>query len=398
MVEAIADQAARLAMVAPQHANDQRSEAARLIVERAPGDSFRKVFFTNGGADAIENAVRMARLHTGRRKIISRYRSYHGNTTTAINLTGDPRRWPNDYGAEGVVHTFGPFLYRSAFHASSEQEECDRALEHLEQMIAFEGPSTIAAIVLESVPGTAGIMVPPPGYLRGVRELCDRHGILWIADEVMSGFGRCGRWFACELGNEAPTGIDGEWAPVEGPQVVPDLITFAKGVNSGYVPLGGILISERIAETFGSRPFPGGLTYSGHPLACAAAVANIGVLSDDKLIDNADRLGREVFGPGLRALEQSSSIIGEVRGLGCFWAVELVKDKTTREPLVPAGATGPANAPMAAFTKAAMSRGLLPFVNGNRTHVVPALNITDEEARYGLALLGEALAEVEAGL
>ena len=196
VVAAIVEQVARLAVVAPQHANDQRSEAARLIVERAPGDHFRQVFFTNGGADAIENAVRMARLHTGRRKVISRYRSYHGNTTTAINLTGDPRRWPNDYGAEGVVHTFGPFLYRSAFHSSSEQEECDRALEHLEQTIMLEGPSTIAAIVLESVPGTAGIMIPPPGYLRGVRELCDRHGILWIADEVMSGFGRCGRWFA----------------------------------------------------------------------------------------------------------------------------------------------------------------------------------------------------------
>ncbi|GAB3242407.1 aspartate aminotransferase family protein [Kineosporia babensis] len=394
VAQAIADQAARLATVAPQHANDARSEAARLIVERAPGEEFRKVFFTNGGADAIENAVRMARVHTGRRKVLSRYRSYHGNTTTAINLTGDPRRWANDYGSEGIVHTFGPFLYRSAFHASTEEEECARALEHLEQVVALEGPSTIAAIVLESIPGTAGIMVPPAGYLRGVREICDKHGILWIADEVMSGFGRAGRWFACELANEAPTGAPGEWKPNLGRQVTPDLITFAKGVNSGYVPLGGVLISERIAATFGQRPFPGGLTYSGHPLACAAAVANIGVIEDDSLIANADRLGREVVGPELHRLAESSPIVGEVRGLGAFWAVELVRDKETREPLVPAGASGAANAPMAALAKACMSRGLIPFINGSRTHVVPALNITDEEARYGLGLLTEALAEV----
>lgn len=398
VITAVAEQAAILATVAPQHANDQRSEAARLIVERAPGNDFRQVFFTNGGADAIENAVRMARLHTGRRKVISRYRSYHGNTTTAINLTGDPRRWPNDYGAEGIVHTFGPFLYRSAFHAETEQEECERALQHLEQVIALEGPTTIAAIVLESVPGTAGIMIPPPGYLRGVRELCDKHGILWIADEVMSGFGRCGRWFACELADEAPTGVDGEWAPVAGPSATPDLIAFAKGVNSGYVPLGGVIITEKIAATFKQRPFPGGLTYSGHPLACAAAVANIGVLTDDKLIENADRLGREVLGPGLRALARRNRLVGEVRGIGSFWAVELVRDQQTREPLVPAGAAGPANAPMAALAAACRTRGLVPFINGNRTHVVPALNITDEEARYGLALLEEALAEVEAGL
>jgi taurine---2-oxoglutarate transaminase len=368
VTRAIAEQAERLVTIAPQHAVESRSEAARLIVERAPGDSFDKVFFTNGGADAIENAVRMARLHTGRRKIVSRYRSYHGNTTTAINLTGDARRWPNDYGAEGVVHAFGPYLYRSAFHATTEEEEGQRALAHLRQVIELEGPQTIAAIVLESVPGTAGIMIPPPGYLRGVRELCDEHGIVWIADEVMAGFGRTGTWFAVELaGSDA---------------AVPDLITFAKGVNSGYVPLGGVIVSAEIAAGFATKPFPGGLTYSGHPLACAAAVANIGVLVEENLIENADRLGREVIGPGLRALAERVPIVGEVRGVGCFWAVELVKDRATKEPLPAAGLMAPARA-----------RGLLPFINGNRTHVVPALNITDDEARYGLALLEEALTE-----
>src|SRR5918912_1202142 len=222
IVRAIQDQAALLATVAPQHANAARSEAARLVVERAPGERLPHVSFTNGGADAIENAVRMARLHTGRRKVLSTYRSYHGNTTTAINLTGDPRRWANDYGAEGVVRFFGPFLYRSAFHATSEVEECERALEHLEQTIQLEGPATIAAIVLESIPGTAGIMVPPPGYLRGVRELCDRYGILWIADEVMSGFGRAGRWFACQLAGH--TGDSGETGETADGAVEPDLV------------------------------------------------------------------------------------------------------------------------------------------------------------------------------
>ena len=388
VVAAIAEQAALLATIAPQHANAARSEAARLIVERAPrradgGTAFSHVFFTNGGADAIENAVRMARLHTGRRKVLARYRSYHGNTTTAINLTGDPRRWPNDYGAEGIHHFFGPFLYRSAFHATTQEQECERALEHLEQTIVLEGPSTIAAIVLESIPGTAGIMVPPPGYLAGVRALCDKYGIVWIADEVMSGFGRAGRWFACELG---------------GPDAVPDLITFAKGVNSGYVPLGGVIVSPAIYDAFATRPFPGGLTYAGHPLACAAAVATITAMADEGIVENADRLGREIFGPELSALAERHPIVGEVRGAGAFWAVELVKDTASRTPLVPYNAAGQDNAPMVALTGACKKRGLLPFVNGSRTHVVPALNITDDEARYGLALLDEALTEVESGL
>lgn len=393
VVAAIAEQAALLATVAPQHANAARSEAARLIVERAPGDHFTHVFFTNAGADAVENAVRMARLHTGRRKVLARYRSYHGNTTTAINLTGDPRRWPNDYGAEGVVHFFGPYLYRSAFNATTEEEECARALAHLEQQIILEGPGTIAAIVLESIPGTAGIMVPPPGYLRGVRELCDRFGMVWIADEVMSGFGRAGRWFACELANADDTGHR-----LPGDDAQPDLVTFAKGVNSGYVPLGGVLISRAIYDTFAHRVFPGGLTYSGHPLACAAAVATINAMTEEGLVANAGRLGREVFAPGLAELERRHDIVGEVRGVGAFWALELVRDKATREPLVPFNATGDANAPITRLAAACRSRGLLPFVNGSRTHVVPALNITDDEARYGIALLDEALSEVENSL
>ena len=374
VVAAIQEQAARLCTIAPQHANDQRSEAARLIVERAP-EGLEKVFFTNGGADAIENAVRMARLHTGRHKVLTTYRSYHGNTATAIQMTGDPRRWANDGGATGVVHFFGPYAYRSPFWSESVEQECERALEHLEQVVAFEGPGTIAALVLETIPGTAGILVPPDGYLAGVRELCDRHGIVYVADEVMAGFGRAGEWFAVDA-----------W------DVRPDLIAFAKGSNSGYVPLGGVIISAEIAETFAQRVFPGGLTYSGHPLACAAAVASINAMTDEGIIEHARQLGADVLGPGLREIGDRHPSVGEVRGLGVFWALDLVKDKTTREMLVPYNASGEANEPMAALVAACKERGLLPFVNYNRLHVVPPCTTTDEEAKEGLAILDDALA------
>jgi len=370
VVAAITAQAQEMCTIAPQHANAARSEAARLIAEVAP-EGMEKVFFTNAGAEAIEYAVRMARLHTGKHKVLSRYRSYHGGTTTAINLTGDPRRWPNDHGAAGTVHFFGPFLYRSAFHATTPEEESARALEHLEQVIALEGPSTIAAIVLETIPGTAGIMPPPPGYLAGVRELCDRYGIVYIADEVMAGFGRTGRWFALEHFD-----------------VVPDLIAFAKGVNSGYVPLGGVVISEPIAATFGKRPFPGGLTYSGHPLACAAAVGTITAMREERIVENAARIGADVLGPGLRELAERHPVIGEVRGVGVFWALDLVRDRDTKEPLAPYGGTSPAMGELVAACKA---NGVLPFTNYHRLHVVPPCTITDGEAREGLAALDEAL-------
>jgi taurine---2-oxoglutarate transaminase len=375
VVAAIQRQAGRLCTIAPQHANDQRSLAAHLIAELTP-PGLDKVFFTNGGAEAIEHATRMARLHTGRPKVLAAYRSYHGATATAINLTGDPRRWASDTGTSGVVHFFGPFRYRSAFHSSTEDEECRRALEHLEQVITFEGPQTIAAIVLETVPGTAGIMPPPDGYLAGVRELCDRYGIVYIADEVMCGFGRTGRWFALD-----------HW------QVRPDLITFAKGVNSGYVPLGGVVIADRIAATFADRPYPGGLTYSGHPLACAAAVATITAMRDEGIVENADRIGREVLGPGLRALAERHPVIGEIRGLGVFWALDLVTDRSTREPLAPYGGSSPA---MAELLGACKSRGLLPFANFHRLHVVPPCTISADEAAEGLAILDQTLAVADA--
>ena len=368
VVQAIQDQAELLSAVAPQHANEARGRAAKLITDRTESH-LNKVFFTNGGADGVENAIRMARVHTRRNKIFSFYRSYHGNTTSAIAATGDPRRWPNEF-AFGHVHFFGPYLYRTAFWAKSEEEECQRALEHLEEMIKFEGPNTIAAILIESVVGTAGVLIPPIGYLEGVRVLCDKYGIMWIADEVMSGFGRAGKWFAYQHS-----------------AVSPDLIVFAKGVNSGYVPLGGVIIADAIAATFDQKAFPGGLTYSGHPLACAAAVATLEVMAEEQMVEHAAELGEQVIGPALHELANKHKVIGEVRGVGVFWALELVSDRATREPLAPYGASSPAMNELIATTK---KLGVFPFANFNRMHVVPPCNISKEEVLAGIAILDQA--------
>jgi taurine--2-oxoglutarate transaminase len=377
VVAAIREQADRLCTLAPGHASDVRGEAARMIVGVAP-PGLGHVLFTSGGAEGIEHAVRMARLHTGRPKVLAAYRSYHGSTSTAIHLTGDPRRWASDTGAAGVVHFFGPFLYRSAFGSQAPEEECARALAHLEQVILLEGAATIAALVLEPVTGSSGGIVPPPGYLRGVRELCTRHGIVLIADEVLVGFGRTGTWFACDH--------DG---------VAPDLLVFAKGVNSGYVPLGGVLVGDEVYETFTSRPYPAGLTYSGHPLACAAAVGAITAMHEEATVAAAERLGEAVLGPGLRDLAARHPSVGDVRGVGGFWTVELVRDRQSKEPLVPVGATGSANAPMAAVARACLERSVVPLLLGNRIHVAPPLNIADDDAASGLHVLDEALAAAD---
>ena len=373
VVQAIQEQAAVQVTLAPQHASLVRGQAAKAILDVAP-PGHSKVFFTNGGADAAENAIRMARLHTGRHKVLSFYRSYHGNTGAAINATGDPRRWPNEF-AYGHVHFFGPYLYRSSFWARDEQQECERALAHLEQVIQFEGPHTVAAVLLETVVGTAGVLVPPPGYLEGVRALCNKYGSAYIADEVMAGFGRTGEWLAID-----------HWG------VNPDLIIFAKGSNSGYVPLGGVILSEEIAATFDERVFPGGLTYSGHPLACASALATITAMREDGIVEHAKKIGETVLGPGLRELAEKHPVIGEVRGMGVFWALDLVTDRATREPLAPYGGTSEA---MGVLTKACVSRGLLPFTNFNRMHVVPPCVVTEDEAAEGLAILDEAFSEVD---
>jgi taurine--2-oxoglutarate transaminase len=378
VVAAVKEQADRLCTLAPGHASDVRGEAARLIVQVAP-EGLGHVLFTTGGTEAIEHAVRMARLHNGRPKVLAAYRSYHGSTTTSIHLTGDSRRWASDTGTAGVAHFFGPFLYRSAFGSSTPEQECERALAHLEQVILLEGPSTLSALILEPVTGSSGVSVPPVGYLRGVRELCDRHEIVLIADEVLVGFGRTGTWFG-----------------VDHAGVAPDLLVFAKGVNSGYVPLGGVLVGDRIQETFTHRPYPAGMTYSGHPLACAAAVGAIRTMRDENTVRGAARLGTDILGPVLTRFSENHPCVGDVRGIGGLWTIELVRDRHTREPLVPIGATGAANAPMIAFTQACLDRGLVSLVLGNRIHVAPPLNVSDSDAASGLAVLDEALAQPDA--
>lgn len=368
VIEAITRQAETLATVAPSHANLARGEAAERILSHAPA-GFSKVFFTNGGADAIENAIRMARLTTGRDKVLTTYRSYHGNTGAAIVATGDWRRMPNEY-ARGHVHFFGPFLYRSEFWAETPEQESERALRHLERVIQSEGADGIAAILLETVPGTAGILMPPPGYLAGVRALADKYGIKLILDEVMAGFGRTGRWLA-----------------LDDFDVVPDLITFAKGVNSGYVPAGGVIISDEIAAAFDDRVFPGGLTYSGHPLAMAAIVGALDAMESEGIVDNARMIGEQHLGPGLRELQEKHPMIGEVRGVGVFWALDLVTDRDTREP-VPASVIGGLKADL-------QRRGLLAFTAENRIHVVPPCIVTPDEVARGLALYDEAFTAAE---
>ncbi len=373
IVNAIAKKAGELCTISPVFAEASRSRAAELIAGYAPS-GLNRVFFTNGGADANEHAVRLARLTTGRPKVLSTYRSYHGATANAMAMTGEPRRWGSDTGTQAVVHFFGPYPYRSAFYAQSEQEEAARALQHLADVITLEGPATIAAIILETVVGTNGILVPPPGYLAGVRELCDRYGIVFIADEVMCGFGRCGEWFAIDHWN-----------------VVPDLITFAKGVNSGYIPLGGVIISDAIADAFATKPYPGGLTYSGHVLACAAAVASMEAFEAEGTLSYVRRVGEEVVRPELERIAAAHPSVGEVRGIGMFWAIELVRDPQTREPLVPFNAAGPDAAPMAELAAAAKARGLFPFTHFNRMHVVPPCNTSEDDLRHGLGIIDDVL-------
>ena len=364
VVSAIQAQAANLCTIAPAHANLARGEAAKRIIAKAPA-GFSKVFFTNAGADANENAIRMARLYTGRSKILSAYRSYHGNTGSAIAATGDWRRVPNEY-ASGHVHFFNPYLYRSEFWARNEEEECERALQHLRRVIECEGANAVAAILLETIPGTAGVLLPPKAYLQGVRKLADEFGIVLILDEVMAGFGRTGRWFAFEHYDMAP-----------------DLIVFAKGVNSGYVPAGGVIISEPISHYFNDHFFVGGLTYSGHPLAMAAIVATLDAMEDEGVVENADKIGNGPLAEGLQQLAEQYDVIGDWRGVGVFHALELVSDPVYKTPL--------SGAEVLKLKQQLMENGLLVFTVENRIHVVPPCIVTAAEVEEGLAILDRVL-------
>ncbi len=374
VVRAIQEQAARLCFAHPAMATEPRGRLAQMLTEVAPAN-MKKAFFCLGGADANENAIKIARAFTGRPKIIARYRSYHGATHGAVALTGDPRRWPAEPTIPGVVHVFDPYCYRC--HFGWTPQTCHReCITHIEDVIRFEGPQNVAALFLEGVTGSNGLIVPPPDYWPRVRELCDRYGILLVSDEVMSGFGRTGKWFSVD-----------HWG------VQPDIITCAKGLTSGYVPLGAVIVSEPIARYFDDHMLWGGLTYSGHPLACAAGVATLEVYKEDGLIENAAKVG-EVLGRRLEEIKARHPLVGDVRYIGLFSGIELVKNRETKEPLVPWGGKSAEMNAIAAFLR---EKGLFTFFNVSVIFVVPPLCITVEQLEEGLALIDQALEIAEGG-
>jgi taurine---2-oxoglutarate transaminase len=365
VAEAIAHQAERLPYISPFMAYETRARLGEKLASLWPGD-LEKTFFTLGGAEANENAIRIAKAFTGRQKILARYRSYHGATYATINLTGDPRRWANENPPmPGIVHVLDP--YRGTVRG---MEDAATALATLEETIELEGPQTIAAFILETVTGTNGILIPPDGYLEGVRELCDRHGILLIADEIMCGFGRTGEWFAVN-----------HW------DVVPDLMTAAKGLTSSYLPLGAVAIKPEIAAHFEENVFYGGLTYNSHPLSCAAAIAAIRVLEEDDLVGNAKRLDT-VMRRHHEELMAKHPSVGRVRNIGLFGILELVKSRDTMEPLSPYNVV---NETMQAVNKALLERGLFTMIRFNGIMTNPPLCITEEELEEGFAIIDEAL-------
>src|ERR1700722_13235508 len=364
VIQAISEQAATLAYANPFMATEVRARLGAKLAEITPGD-IDTFFFTNGGAEATENAMKLARFFTGRHKIIARYRSYHGATGGSITLTGDPRRWAAEPGIPGVVHVLDPY-----HGVERGWDSADQSLAMLEEVIQLEGPGTIAAFILETVTGTNGVLVPPDGYLEGVRELCTRYGILMICDEVMSGFGRTGEWFAVD-----------HWS------VVPDLLTMAKGLTSAYVQLGAVGMRRGIADQFRDRVFYGGLTYNSHPLACAAALATIQVYEDDRLIENARTMG-VVMTQLLADLQRRHPSVGAVRSIGLFGIVELVRDRRTREPLAPVNGSSAEMTALAAFFR---QEGLYTVVRWNSFYTNPPLCINEEELREGFAIIDRAL-------
>jgi taurine--2-oxoglutarate transaminase len=371
VIQAIKDQAERLPYVAPSFATQARAELGRSLAEVTPGD-LRKSFFTLGGAEANEHAMKIARMYTGRQKVVTRYRSYHGATFGAMSASGDVRRLPTEPGIPGIVRVFDPYCYRCVF--GKEPDTCDReCITHVEQVIQFEGPDQIGALLMEGVTGTSGLFVPPDDYWPRLREICDRYGILLIADEVMSGFGRTGKWF----------GVD-NW------NVVPDMITMAKGITSGYMPLGAVVVSKAIADHFEAHTFWSGLTASGHPISCAAALATLRVYQEDKLMENTQRM-ESVVAEGLDALKARHPSVGDIRGLGLFWIIELVKDRDTREPLVPWNAKPSQLGPMPAVSRHLRQHGLSTFVKWNWIFVTPPLCINAEQIAEGLAVIDAAL-------
>jgi taurine--2-oxoglutarate transaminase len=374
VIDAIKDQADKLAYVGPGFALDVRSKLAEMVVDIAP-DNMGKVFFTLGGSDANENAIKIARMFTGRNKVFSRYRSYHGGTYGAANLTGEPRRYPSEPGIPGFVKFFDPYIYQSSIDFASEEDATAYYLRQLREQIIYEGRKSVAAIFLETVTGSNGIIIPPKGYLQGVRAICDEFGIMMVCDEVMCGFGRTGQWFA-----------------VNHYDVKPDMITFAKGITCGYAPLGGILVSKEIAEHFDENVLYCGLTYSAHPLGCAAGIATLDFYKEAKIMENVNLRG-EKLGEILEKLKEKHPCVGDVRYIGLFSAIELVKDKITREPLVEYGIDK--EQVMRKIIGMLKSRGFNNYSHENCLIIAPPLIITDEELEEAMAIMDEVLTEVD---
>jgi taurine--2-oxoglutarate transaminase len=375
VIRAMQEQAAELPYAAPGMATKIRALASKAVADVTPQGKLSKVLFTLGGADANENAVKLARGYTGKFKVLTRYRSYHGATAGAMALTGDPRRVAWEPGLmPGVVHFLDPYRYRSTFHRTnpdiSESDFCLDYLNHLEEIIRYEGPDTIAAILIESVTGTNGIIIPPDGYIQGVRALCDKYGIVMIADEVMSGFGRTGKWFAVDHWN-----------------VVPDIITMAKGLTSAYAPLGAVAMKPEIAAAFDEHVFESGLTYTSHPISLAAAVANIQVMKDDKLVEHAAEMG-PVLNRMLKDLGEAHPSVGEVRNIGLFGIIELVRDRKTKEPMAPWNGSSPE---MVAFRKYCVEHGLYLYTHWHTALIIPPLIITETQLQEGMDVLDKAL-------
>ncbi len=375
VIRAIQAQAEELAYAAPGMTTKVRALASRLVSEISPGGRLTKVLFTLGGADANENAIRLARGHTRRFKILSRYRSYHGASAGAMALTGDPRRVAWEPGLmPGVVHFLDPYRYRSTFHRTNpdipEEEFAQDYLNHLEEIFLYEGPETIAAVLVEAVTGTNGVIVPPAGYMRGLRELCDKYGILMIADEVMSGFGRTGKWFAVD-----------HW------DVIPDIMTMAKGLTSAYAPLGAVAMRPEIAASFDDHRFESGLTYTSHPISLAAAIANIAVLRDEHLVEHSDKMGT-VLHKLLADLGEAHPSVGEVRSIGLFGVIELVRDRKTKEPMAPWNGSSPE---MAAINRYCLEQGLYVYTHWHTILIIPPLIITKQQLKDGFEILDQAL-------
>ncbi len=377
IIDAIKEQAEKYCFISPAMASEPRAVLAKMVIDRMP-DNMGKVFFTNGGADANENAIKIARLYTGRKKIFSRYRSYHGSTFGAGNLTGEPRRYPLEPGIPGFVKFFDPYIYRDNLPFSSEEEASAYYVRRLREQVIYEGADQVAAIVMETVTGSNGVIIPPKGYLPGVRKICDEFGIMMICDEVMAGFCRTGKMFAFENFG-----------------VKPDIVSFAKGITSGYVQLGGVAVSKEIAAYFDDHVLQCGLTYSGHPLACAAGIACLKFYDDEHILEKMQVTGK-LLGEILEDLKAKHPCVGDVRYIGLFSAIELVKDKKTREPLVPYGSDP--QGVMSGIIAALKARRFMTYSHENMVLVAPPLIITPEQLKEEMAKMDEVLSEVDAKL